>query len=38
RETLMWFAPKFDHMLVQLLQTEPDGSRYELLLKSIKKL
>jgi hypothetical protein len=38
RETLLWFAPKFDHMLVQLLQTEPDGSRYELNLKSIKKL
>jgi len=38
RETLMWFAPKFDHMLVQLLQTEPDGSRYELNLKNIKKL
>jgi len=38
RETLMWFAPKFDHMLVQLLQTEPDGSRYELNLKSIKQL
>jgi len=38
RETLMWFAPKFDHMLVQLLQTEPDGSRYELNLKSIKRL
>lgn len=37
RETLMWFAPKFDHMLVQLLQTEPDGSRYELHLKSIKQ-
>lgn len=38
RETLMWFAPEFDHMLVQLLQTEPDGSRYELNLKSIKQL
>lgn len=37
RETLMWFAPEFDHMLVQLLQTEPDGSRYELNLKSIKQ-
>ncbi|MEH6355918.1 MAG: DUF3108 domain-containing protein [Marinobacter sp.] len=38
RATLMWFAPKFDHLLVQLLQTEPDGSRYELNLKSIKQL
>jgi hypothetical protein len=38
RETLMWFAPNFDHMLVQLLQTEPDGNRYELNLKSIKQL
>jgi hypothetical protein len=34
----MWFAPKFDYMLVQLLQTEPDGSRYELNLTNIKPL
>lgn len=38
RETLMWFAPKFNYALVQLLQTEPDGSRYELNLKSVKQL
>ena len=37
RETLMWFAPEFDYMLVQLLQTEPDGSRYELNLKSVEQ-
>ncbi|MEO9524058.1 MULTISPECIES: DUF3108 domain-containing protein [Marinobacter] len=30
RETLMWFAPEEDFLLVRLLQTEPDGSRYEL--------
>ncbi len=35
RETLMWFAPDFDYMLVQLLQTEPDGSQYSLNLKSV---
>lgn len=29
RETLMWFAPELDYLLVRLLQTEPDGSRYE---------
>lgn len=33
RETLMWFAPDEDFLLVRLLQTEPDGSRYELRLK-----
>jgi len=30
RQTLMWFAPEADYLLVRLLQTEPDGSRYEL--------
>lgn len=29
RETLMWFAPELDYLLVQLVQVEPDGSRYE---------
>ncbi len=29
RETLMWFAPELDYLLVRLVQTEPDGSRYE---------
>ncbi|WP_312846330.1 DUF3108 domain-containing protein [Marinobacter arenosus] len=30
RETLMWFAPDEDFLLVRLLQVEPDGSSYEL--------
>lgn len=30
RQTLMWFAPEEDYLLMRLLQTEPDGSRYEL--------
>ncbi len=30
RETLMWFAPNENFLLVRLLQVEPDGSRYEL--------
>lgn len=29
RQTLMWFAPELDYLLVQLVQVEPDGSRYE---------
>ena len=29
RETLMWFAPALDYLLVRLIQVEPDGSRYE---------
>ncbi|GGY65088.1 DUF3108 domain-containing protein [Marinobacter zhanjiangensis] len=29
RETLMWFAPELDYLLVRLVQVEPDGSRYE---------
>ena len=33
RETLMWFDPKQDYLLVRLLQVEPDGSEYELRLK-----
>lgn len=32
RETLMWFAPEEEFMLVKLLQVEPDGSRYEITL------
>ncbi|MFW5825859.1 MAG: DUF3108 domain-containing protein [Marinobacter sp.] len=32
RETLMWFAPELDHLLVRLVQVEPDGSRYEVTL------
>lgn len=30
RETLMWFAPARDYLLVKLVQVEPDGTRYEL--------
>lgn len=33
RETLMWFAPELDYLLVQLVQVEPDGSRYEVYLE-----
>jgi hypothetical protein len=29
RQTLMWFAPELDFLLVRLVQVEPDGSRYE---------
>lgn len=33
RKTLMWFDPEQEHLLVRLLQIEPDGSEYELRLK-----
>ncbi len=33
RQTLMWFSPEKDFLLVRLLQVEPDGSTYELKLK-----
>jgi len=33
RETLMWFAPGQDYLLVRLRQVEPDGTSYELRLK-----
>ena len=33
RETLMWFAPELDYLLVRLIQVEPDGSRYEVRLE-----
>ncbi|MDS1310199.1 MULTISPECIES: DUF3108 domain-containing protein [Marinobacter] len=35
RETLMWFDPDSEFVLVRLLQVEPDGSKYELKLKSV---
>lgn len=35
RETLMWFDPDNQFVLVRLLQVEPDGSKYELKLKSV---
>lgn len=34
RQTLMWFSPEQDFLLVRLLQVEPDGSTYELKLKA----
>lgn len=34
RQTLMWFDPARDYLLVRLLQIEPDGSEYELTLDS----
>lgn len=33
RQTLMWFDPDQDYLLVRLLQVEPDGSEYELRLQ-----
>lgn len=30
RQSLMWFAPERDHLLIRFLQVEPDGSEYEL--------
>lgn len=33
RQTLMWFSPDQNYLLVRLLQVEPDGSTYELKLK-----
>jgi len=30
RESLMWFAPERDYLLIRFLQVEPDGSEYEL--------
>lgn len=36
RETLMWFAPQKNHMLVRLLQVEPDGSRYQIILDEVR--
>lgn len=33
RQTLMWFSPEQNYLLVRLRQVEPDGSTYELKLK-----
>ncbi|WP_166264893.1 DUF3108 domain-containing protein [Marinobacter caseinilyticus] len=30
RTTLLWFAPELDYLLVRLVQTETDGTRYEI--------
>ncbi|WP_252738054.1 DUF3108 domain-containing protein [Marinobacter salexigens] len=35
RETLMWFDPDKNFVLVRLLQVEPDGSEYKLELKNV---
>ncbi|WP_417544635.1 DUF3108 domain-containing protein [Marinobacter sp.] len=35
RQTLMWFDPDNQYLLVRLLQVEPDGSRYQLSLKAV---
>lgn len=32
RRTELWFAPKWDYLLVKLLQVEPDGTEYEIFL------
>lgn len=37
RETYMWMAPELDYALVRLLHQEPDGERYEVILKSFKQ-
>jgi hypothetical protein len=33
RETLIWFAPELDYLVVRLEQVEPNGNRFTLLLK-----
>ena len=35
RETLIWFAPELDYLVVRLEQVEPNGNRFALLLKSV---
>jgi Protein of unknown function (DUF3108) len=36
RESLMWFAPERDYLLIRFLQVEPDGSEYELTISDAK--
>lgn len=36
RQTLMWFSPEQNYLLVRVKQVEPDGSTYELKLKDAK--
>ena len=36
RESLMWFAPERDYLLIRFLQVEPDGSEYELTISEAK--
>ena len=35
RETWIWFAPELDHTIVQIVQKEADGKRYQLNLKQL---
>lgn len=32
RQTLMWFAPEQEYLLIRLRQVEPDGSSYEIMI------
>ena len=36
RQSLMWFAPERDYLLIRFLQVEPDGSEYELTISDAK--
>ncbi|MGB2130211.1 MAG: DUF3108 domain-containing protein [Marinobacterium sp.] len=36
RETLIWFAPELDYLIIRLEQTESDGKTYALLLKNLE--
>lgn len=36
RQTLIWFAPELDYLIVRLQQTESDGKTYALLLKNLE--
>lgn len=38
RQTLMWFAPELDYLLIRLVQVEPDGSRYEVNLEHAERV
>ena len=33
RETVLWFAPQLNHLLVKLWQREKDGAEYQIVLK-----
>ena len=35
RETLIWFAPELNYLVIRLEQIEPNGNRYALLLKDL---
>ena len=36
RETIFWLSPEHDFLLVQLRQSEPDGSGFELYLQDLE--